>query len=80
MDPRAAAVRREKGGREFLVGESVSAHVAGPPWHQGATVHIAWDQVSHYVVFESVDAYREAAGRYRGEQTRGKWLGKPRNR
>jgi hypothetical protein len=66
----------EQLGRIFLVGKSVGQQHANPPWHHGAVVNIPWEAVSYYLVFDSVEAYREATGRYRPEGPKPGWFGR----
>jgi len=72
----------EQLGRKFLVGETIAEHREEPYWHQGATVNIPWGSVSYYLVFESIEAYRESAARHRARapepaaRPRPGWFGK----
>lgn len=47
-------------GRLFAVGFSVSS--IAKDWTAGASVCVAWDQVSHYMVFDSAEDFGERVG------------------
>ncbi len=47
-----------QGGRLFLVG-TVPPKASARDWCVGQTSGIAWDQVTDYVVFDSVERYRQ---------------------
>lgn len=65
---------QEQAGRLFLVGRTIAEYRGGTPWHHGATVHIPWDSVHYYLVFDSIEAYHDAAGRYREEGPMPGWF------
>ena len=61
-------------GRIFLVGNSIAEYRGGPPWHLNASINISWESVVYYLVFESIEDYHDAAGRYRAEGPKPGWL------
>ena len=44
-------------GRWFIVG-LIPSGVTNGDWSEGAVRAVAWDQVAHYLVFDSADDYR----------------------
>ena len=74
----------EQHGRLFLVGSSASADPTTGTWHRGTTVHVSWASVTHYLVYESVESYRQAMGQFyaqRPKPAKPGWFGsrKPAN-
>jgi hypothetical protein len=67
----------EQLGRTFLVGKPIARPQDPPPWYEGATLHIPWESISHYLVYESVEACRRAMSRH-GDQPPGNagWFGR----
>lgn len=53
----------QQGGRWFLVGNTPKEG-SGCDWAAGVETAIAWDQVSAYRVFDSVDQYVERYARF----------------
>jgi hypothetical protein len=66
----------EQMGRTFLVGKTIAEYRGGIPWHFGATVNIPWETVHYYLVFDSIEDYHDAAGRYRAEGPKPGWFGR----
>ena len=65
---------RELAGRWFLVGETIDFQDVpiwkhARVWHLGASICIAWDCVSGFLVFESIAAYKAAYAVYTEQQT-----------
>jgi hypothetical protein len=52
----AHAALESRGGRQFVIG-SVPSHPQD--WASDLRIEVAWDQVSHVLVFDSLDQYRE---------------------
>ena len=50
-------------GRWFVIG-SVPEGVTNGDWSEGAQRAVAWDQVNHYLVFDSADAYRKGLKKF----------------
>lgn len=71
-----APIFQEQMGRVFLVGKTIAEYRGGTPWHHGATVNIPWELVDYYLVFDSIEAYHDAAGRYRAEGPKPGWFGR----
>ena len=46
-----------QGGRWFVIGR-IPAGVTNGDWSEGALRAVAWDKVSHYMVFDSADHYQ----------------------
>jgi hypothetical protein len=61
-------------GRLVLVGKSTT-YLPDPQWHEGVTVCIPWDHLLYYVIFESIDHYRDAMKKYRPPSRGGGWFG-----
>ena len=53
-------VFKEVHGRTFVVGKSLSP--AKHPWSAGKEMGVAWDRVSDYLVFDSIDDYSHRVG------------------
>jgi hypothetical protein len=52
------------GGRAFLVG--IVPHGGSKSnWSKGAQCAVAWDSVTHYLVFDSVEHYRTALAKFK---------------
>ena len=58
-----------QGGRLFLVG-TVPCSGSTRDWCEGVKSAVAWDQVTDYLVFDSVDHYRERLRVYEGRKRR----------
>ena len=52
-----------QGDRWFIIG-SVPQGVSNGDWSQGALRAVAWDQVKHYLVFDSADHYRKGLKKF----------------
>lgn len=52
----------ERGGRLFLVGVSLPAHVGAQEWTDGARRAVAWDAIDEYLLFDTPDDYYARAG------------------
>jgi hypothetical protein len=49
-----------QGGRLFVVGRIPEDYDMHVPWAKGKPAAIAWDCVDYYIVFESVEQFRDA--------------------
>lgn len=63
-------------GRMFLVGKTIAEYRGGIPWYAEATVNIPWEAVHYYLVFDSIEDYHDAAGRFRAEGPKPGWFGR----
>jgi hypothetical protein len=52
-----------QGGRWFVSGR-VPEGVTNGDWSEGAVRAVAWDQVNHYLIFDSADHYRKGLERF----------------
>ena len=66
----------EQQGRLFLVGTPISPYPSTNSWFDGATtVSISWSSVSQYVVFDSIESFRESVGKQLVQQPKTSWWG-----
>ncbi len=68
----------EQLGRTFLVGKAISDPDASPAWYHGASINIPWESVSHYIVFNSNEAFHAANSRHRDGVPKPRWFGRSR--
>ncbi len=66
----------EQQGRLFLIGAAVAANEEAGAWYQNTTVNLSWDAVTHYLVYDSVNAYREAMSRAQVPKPKARWFGR----
>jgi hypothetical protein len=66
----------EQEGRLFLVGLAVCWDDAWGAWYRGATVHVSWESVTHYLVFETAEAHHRAVSQYRAHRPKRNWFGR----
>jgi hypothetical protein len=60
-----------QGGRLFILG-TIPAGASEADWSAGCKGAVAWDQVTEYVVFDSVEAYTEAINKSKKNQKKKK--------
>jgi hypothetical protein len=53
-----------QGGRLFLVG-TVPRGASNRDWAEGAVRAVAWDQVTEYLVFDSIKDYRKRRSKFK---------------
>ncbi len=67
----------DRGGRTWLVGQP-AFNPESSYWASDAILSVAWDLVSMYFVFESLESYRQAVASYRRASAFKPWAaGKP---